>query len=76
MNLTLSADADVIRRAREAAHRQGRSLNDLIREQLEQLAGVRSGDANAVEFLRLATKHGGRGGERFTRSDAYDERRS
>ena len=76
MNLTLSADDEVVRRARLAASRQGRSLNDLMREHLERLAGMNAGAETASEFERLALAGNGRSGERFRRADAYDGRRS
>ncbi|MCB9739800.1 MAG: MerR family transcriptional regulator [Deltaproteobacteria bacterium] len=76
MNLTISADEDVIRRARAAARRQGRSLNDVLRETLERLAGARSREAVADEFLALTeTKRGTLEGS-FRREDAYDARRN
>lgn len=76
MNLTLSADDEIIRRAREAARRQGRSLNDLVREMLERLAGKPAGDADAEEFQRICEQASGRYGQRFRRDDAYDGPRS
>ena len=50
-NITISADKDVIRRARAAARRQGRSLDDVLRDTLVRLAGATSCDAIAAEFL-------------------------
>lgn len=76
MNLTLSADAQIIERARAAAEKQGRSLNDLLREQLERLAGMHAGPDAAAEFLELCAAGNGRSGHKFRRADAYDERRS
>jgi len=39
MNITLSVDEQVAQRARLAAQRMGKSLNQLVRDYLEQLAG-------------------------------------
>ena len=39
MNITLSVDEQVAQRAREAAQRMGKSLNQAVRDYLEQLAG-------------------------------------
>ena len=39
MNITLSVDEQVARRAREAAQKMGKSLNQVVRDYLEQLAG-------------------------------------
>ncbi len=76
MNLTLTADDEVIRRARLAAQKQGRSLNDWMREQIERLAGTHAGGDVAAEFLELAANAGIRSGEPFRRGDAYDAGRS
>ncbi len=76
MNLTISADEDVIRRARAAARRQGRSLNDVLRETLERLAGAKSRDAVADEFLALAATTAGALATGYRREDAYDSGRN
>ncbi len=39
MNITLSIDETVAQRAREAAQKMGKSLNQAVRDYLEQLAG-------------------------------------
>lgn len=39
MNITLSVDEQVAQRAREAAQKMGKSLNQVVRDYLEQLAG-------------------------------------
>ena len=39
MNITLSVDEKVAQRAREAAQKMGKSLNEVVRVYLEQLAG-------------------------------------
>ena len=44
MNITLSADAQTIEKARLAAQRMGKSLNQAVRDHLEYLAG--SADRN------------------------------
>ena len=40
MNITLSVDEQIAQRAREAAQKMGKSLNQAVRDYLEQLAGV------------------------------------
>jgi len=40
MNITLSVDEQVAQRAREAAKKMGKSLNQAVRDYLEQLAGA------------------------------------
>ncbi len=39
MNITLSVDEQVAQRARETAQKMGKSLNQVVRDYLEQLAG-------------------------------------
>lgn len=39
MNITLSIDEQVAQRARAAAQKMGKSLNQVVRDYLEQLAG-------------------------------------
>lgn len=39
MNITLSVDEQVAQRAREGAQKMGKSLNQVVRDYLEQLAG-------------------------------------
>ncbi len=39
MNITLSVDEQVAQRAREAAQKMGKSLNQVVRDYLEQLSG-------------------------------------
>ena len=74
-NITISVDEDLARRAREVARRQGSSLNALIRQYLESLAGVTPGEAVAEELLRLMNEHGGHSaGRRIVRDDAYEGR--
>lgn len=39
MNITLSIDEKIAQRARDAAQKMGKSLNQVVRDYLEQLAG-------------------------------------
>jgi hypothetical protein len=74
-NITISVDEELARRAREVARRQGASLNALIRQYLESLAGEVPGDAVADELLDLMEEHGGHsGGRRVTREEASRDR--
>ena len=74
-NITLSADAELIRKAREVARLQGRSLNALVREFLEGLVRPTSGEEAAKEYLRLCREHGGRsGGRKIARDELYEGR--
>ncbi len=75
MNLTLSADDDVVKKARLVAQRQGTSLNELVRGYLRTLAGETSGAASAHELFKLMDEHGGHsGGQRIRRDAIYQER--
>lgn len=76
MNITLSADAQVVEKTRRLARQKGTSLNQLIREYLEQLVGSKQTDAAAVEFKQLAYEKGGRSapGFRFDREEANARR--
>jgi len=60
MNLTLAVDDKLVEKARQVARRQGTSLQALVREYIETLAGSREG-AVVVERLeehwREADKH-------------------
>jgi predicted HicB family RNase H-like nuclease len=50
MNLTLSVDDKLVEKARQVASRQGTSLQALVRQYIETLAGSREG-APLVERL-------------------------
>ncbi|HEY4176290.1 MAG TPA: DUF6364 family protein [Kofleriaceae bacterium] len=53
MNLTLAVDERTVERAREAAQKMGKSLNGLIREYIDQLAGDRTGEQLAAEWRAM-----------------------
>ncbi|MGQ0506332.1 MAG: DUF6364 family protein [Myxococcaceae bacterium] len=75
MNITLSVDERIVERARDAARRQGTSLNALIRQYLERIAGERTGEERARAFDRVwKSRQGHSGGRKVRRDDAYDER--
>jgi hypothetical protein len=77
MNLTLAVDEQLVERARAVARQQGTSLNALIREYIEKLAGKSSG-AEIAAMLRDHWKNDppgrSRPGWRFDRGEIYDER--
>jgi hypothetical protein len=75
MNITLSVDDRVVEQARKAAQAMGKSLNQAVRDYLEQLAGQTQRDAVVEELKGLSMK--GRGpsaGWRFDRDEVYAER--
>ncbi|MBX7116222.1 MAG: hypothetical protein K1X64_17975 [Myxococcaceae bacterium] len=75
MNLTLSADDEVVQRARETARQQGTSLNALIRQYMERLAGIAGSEQVADDLEKLWKRRSGRSkGARIRRADAYADR--
>ena len=77
MNVTIALSDDLVARVREIARNQGTTLDELVRRQLELVAGRQTGEALADEMRKLWAQSAGRsGGKRIRRSDAYDPRRS
>jgi hypothetical protein len=75
MNLTLSVDEEVVRRARQRADALGTSVNQLVRDYLERLAGTADPKRNADEFRRLSLASGGnRRGWKFNREELHERR--
>jgi hypothetical protein len=75
MNVTLSIDDEVIQQARRRAEAMGTSVNQLIREYLEQLAGKKDPAADAAEFERLSRTSGGDSqGWKFSRQELRERR--
>lgn len=75
MNLTLSVDEELVEKAREVARQQGTSLNALIRQYLERIAGRSTGDEVADELKRQwAASTGGGEGWKFNREELYADR--
>ncbi|PKL96032.1 MAG: MerR family transcriptional regulator [Gammaproteobacteria bacterium HGW-Gammaproteobacteria-8] len=58
-NITLSADERLIEKARREAARRGKSLNQMIRDYLEELGGQRSA-SNEFDRLRELSSAGAR----------------
>jgi plasmid stability protein len=77
MNLTITIDDEVLRRARIRALQQGTSVNALLREFLESYAGS---DAETQARRRLAalaresTASSGAAGRTWKRTEIYDDR--
>ena len=72
MNLTLSIDDDVIREASRRAEALGTSVNQLVREYLEQLAGKSDPNEDAAEFERLSRlAQGNSRGWKFNREELH-----
>ncbi len=75
MNLTLSVDAEVVLKARQRAETLGTSLNQLVRDYLEQLAGKSDAVEDAAEFRRLSeSARGDSHGWKFNREELHERR--
>lgn len=71
MNLTLSVDEQVVARARARAQAVGKSLNQLIRDYLQGLAGLDDVE-QWVEDLERLSGTGHSQGWRFNRDEIYE----
>ncbi len=71
MNVTLSIDDQLVERARKRAAALGKSLNQVIRDYLEKLAGSDDPERSIEEFERLSGQ-GDSGGWRFDRDEIHD----
>jgi len=70
MNITLSIDERVAEQARQAARAMGKSLNQAVRDYLEQLAGRAQLEAEIAAFLESTARTPGRlGGWKFNRDE-------
>ena len=71
MNITLSLDERVAEQARAAAASMGKSLNQAVRDYLEQLAGRQQLESELRAFEQSAQQTPGRlAGWRFDREEA------
>ena len=71
MNLTLSVDEQLVARARRRADALGKSLNQLIRDYLQKLAGGDDPEQSIAEFRKLSGKGDSRGW-RFDRNQLHE----
>jgi hypothetical protein len=73
MKLTLSVEDEVIRAARRHADALGTSVNQLVREYLERLAGKSDRATDAAEFERLSRlSQGDSRGWTFNREELHE----
>lgn len=73
MNITLAVDEQIADSARKAAQSMGKSLNQAVRDYLEQLAGSQQIEAAVASFEQSARSTPGRlNGWRFNRDEAND----
>ncbi len=72
MNLTLSIDERVVKRARKAAAAMGKSVNQLVRDYLESLTVQGDAEEFERELRELSKRSGGnRKGWHFDREEAH-----
>lgn len=71
MNITLAIDEQLAARARKRAEALGKSLNQLIRDYLQKLAGGDDPEQSIEEFRRLSGKGHSRGW-RFDRNEIHE----
>jgi hypothetical protein len=75
VNITLSIDDEVVQKARRRAEAIGTSVNQLVREYLEQLAGKSDPNADAEEFERLSRASlGDSRGWKFNREELHERK--
>lgn len=70
MNVTLSIDEQTITRARKKAEALGTSVNQLIRDYLQKLAGGDDSEKSIEEFKRLSGQ-GNSHGWKFNRDEIH-----
>ena len=71
MNVTLSIDEQLVARARKKAAALGKSLNQLIRDYLQKLAGSDDPERCIKEFKRLSNSGDSRNW-RFVRNEFHE----
>ena len=71
MNVTLSVDEQLVARARKKADALGKSLNQLIRDYLQKLAGGDDPEGSIEEFKNLSGQGDSRGW-RFDRNEIHE----
>ena len=73
MNLTLSIEREVVDRARKATAALGLSLNQAIRNYLEELAGTSTADDDIREMSELSRASKGHSrGWKFDRDEIHE----
>jgi antitoxin component of RelBE/YafQ-DinJ toxin-antitoxin module len=71
MNITLSIDDKVVDEARKVAAAMGKSLNEIIREDLERLTTKSQRDQNLQELINLSGQ-GSSENWRFDRDELHE----
>lgn len=71
MNVTLSIDEQILARARKRAEALGTTVNQLVRDYLQKLAGSDDPERSIKEFKRLSGRGHSRGW-RFNRDEIHE----
>jgi len=74
-NLTLAVSEEILRKARIRAMQRGTSVNALVRDYLERLAGESQASGGIAEFLAAVEGSGassGPGGRAWTRDELHE----
>jgi hypothetical protein len=76
VNITLSVDEQTVDKARRAARAMNKSLNQMVREYLEQLARQDQVVRDIETFRRLSSQHDGKSPEgwKWNREELYDRK--
>lgn len=75
MNITLSIDEQIVKRARKKLEAVGKSVNEEIRQHLRHIASGDEGDTNGwIEELTSLSGMGDSHGWRFNRDEIYERR--
>lgn len=77
MNLTITVDEEILRRARLRALERGTSVNAILREVLVSFAGgddERAARSRLAALARASTASSGSSGRSWAREDLYAER--
>jgi hypothetical protein len=73
MNITLSIDERLVRSARRVAGSMGKSLNQIIREHLEEITSKPDAAQFGAELRRLSAEgRGNSNGWKFNREEAHE----
>lgn len=76
--LKITVDENTVEKARRRASEEGTSVDDLVRNYLEEYAGTRQERIEAMrrilESSRESTSGSGPGGRTWKREDAYEDR--
>jgi len=71
MNLTLSIDEKILKKAREAALAQGVTINQLVRDYLQQLSNQRSLE-DSIELFRKTCRQGNSANRPYSRDELHE----